>query len=83
MPQSESWLAFISALYCVSSCSGSDLAVSERHLTLNAGNWNCDRRRYPEEKGVGESRAMGMGGCQGTSTQLTIETDRFFGGEIE
>ena len=58
-------------------------AVSERHLTLNAGNWNCDRRRYPEEKGVGESRAMGMGGCQGTSTQLTIETDRSFGGEIE
>ncbi|KDR77599.1 hypothetical protein GALMADRAFT_138681 [Galerina marginata CBS 339.88] len=28
-------------------------AVTELHLTLNAGNWNYDRWGYPEEKGVG------------------------------
>ena len=29
-----------------------EYAVSELHLTLNAGNWNYDRWGYPEEKGV-------------------------------
>ena len=28
-------------------------AVTELHLTLNAGNWNYDRWGYPQENGVG------------------------------
>lgn len=30
-----------------------EYAVTELHLTLNAGNWNYDRWGYPEESGVG------------------------------
>jgi len=30
-----------------------EYAVTELHLTLNAGNWNYDRWGYPEERGVG------------------------------
>ncbi|RDB15183.1 GPI transamidase component PIG-T [Hypsizygus marmoreus] len=30
-----------------------EYAITEMHLTLNAGNWNYDRWGYPEEAGVG------------------------------
>lgn len=30
-----------------------EYAVTELHLSLNAGNWNYDRWGYPEEKSVG------------------------------
>jgi Gpi16 subunit, GPI transamidase component len=30
-----------------------EYAVTELHLTLNAGNWNYDRWGYPDEPGVG------------------------------
>jgi phosphatidylinositol glycan class T len=30
-----------------------EYAVTELHLTLNAGNWNYDRWGYPAEHGVG------------------------------
>lgn len=30
-----------------------EYAVTELHLTLNAGNWNYDRWGYPDEHGVG------------------------------
>lgn len=30
-----------------------EYAVTELHLTLNAGKWNYDRWGYPDESGVG------------------------------
>jgi GPI-anchor transamidase subunit T len=43
-----------------------EYAVTELHLTLNAGNWNYDRWGYPDEPGVGTGAElwawMGDGG---------------------
>ncbi|KAH9831441.1 Gpi16 subunit GPI transamidase component [Rhodofomes roseus] len=43
-----------------------EYAVTELHLTLNAGNWNYDRWGYPDEPGVGTGAElwawMGEGG---------------------
>ena len=43
-------------------------AVSELHLTLNAGNRNYDRWGYPEEKGVGTGAELWVWMGQGTTT---------------
>ena len=45
-----------------------EYAVSELHLTLNAGNWNYDRWGYPEEKGVSTGAELWAWMGQGTST---------------
>jgi phosphatidylinositol glycan class T len=45
-----------------------EYAVSELHLTLNAGNWNYDRWGYPEEKGVGTGAELWAWMGQGTTT---------------
>ena len=45
-----------------------EYAVSELHLTLNAGNWNYDRWGYPEEKGVGTGAELWAWMGQGTIT---------------
>ena len=43
-----------------------EYAVTELHLTLNAGKWNYDRWGYPDESGVGTGAElwawMGEGG---------------------
>jgi phosphatidylinositol glycan class T len=45
-----------------------EYAVSELHLTLNAGNWNYDRWGYPEEKGVGTGAELWAWMGKGTTT---------------
>ena len=45
-----------------------EYAVSELHLTLNAGNWNYDRWGYPEEKGVGTGAELWAWLGEGTTT---------------
>ena len=45
-----------------------EYAVSELHLTLNAGNWNYDRWGYPEEKGVGTGAELWAWMGEGTTT---------------
>ena len=48
-----------------------EYAVSELHLTLNAGNWNYDRWGYPEEKGVGTGAELWAWMGQGTTTWVS------------
>ncbi|KAG5642984.1 hypothetical protein DXG03_001800 [Asterophora parasitica] len=55
-----------------------EYAVTELHLTLNAGNWNYDRWGYPEEPGVGTGAElwawMGDGG-RSSSGRYTIHPE--------
>ncbi|KAF8959181.1 Gpi16 subunit GPI transamidase component [Flammula alnicola] len=45
-------------------------AVTELHLTLNAGNWNYDRWGYPEEKGVGTGAELWAWMGDGATTTI-------------
>lgn len=45
-----------------------EYAVSELHLTLNAGYWNYDRWGYPEENGVGTGAELWAWMSEGTTT---------------
>ncbi|KAF8817359.1 Gpi16 subunit, GPI transamidase component [Phlegmacium glaucopus] len=47
-----------------------EYAVSELHLTLNAGNWNYDRWGYPEEKGVSTGAELWAWMGEGTTTTV-------------
>ena len=48
-----------------------EYAVTELHLTLNAGNWDYARWGYPEEKGVGTGAELWAWMGQGTTTTLS------------
>ena len=48
-----------------------EYAISELHLTLNAGNWNYDRWGYPEEKGVGTGAELWAWIGQGITTRVS------------
>ncbi|KAF9448798.1 Gpi16 subunit, GPI transamidase component [Macrolepiota fuliginosa MF-IS2] len=53
-----------------------EYAVTELHLTLNAGNWNYDRWGYPEEKGVGTGAELWA--WMGTGAPTSVD-DRWKG----
>ncbi|KAF5374112.1 hypothetical protein D9615_008878 [Tricholomella constricta] len=53
-----------------------EYAVTELHLTLNAGNWNYDRWGYPEEPGVGTGAELWA--WMGDGAQSSID-DRWEG----
>lgn len=53
-----------------------EYAVTELHLTLNAGNWHYDRWGYPEEVGVGTGAELWA--WMGDGAQLSID-DRWKG----
>ncbi|KAF8073389.1 GPI transamidase component PIG-T [Lyophyllum atratum] len=53
-----------------------EYAVTELHLSLNAGNWNYDRWGYPEEPGVGTGAELWA--WMGDGAQLSID-DRWKG----
>ncbi|KAF8223922.1 Gpi16 subunit, GPI transamidase component [Tricholoma matsutake] len=53
-----------------------EYAVTELHLTLNAGNWNYDRWGYPDESGVGTGAELWV--WMGDGAQVSID-DRWKG----
>jgi len=48
-----------------------EYAVTELHLTLNAGNWNYDRWGYPDEQGVGTGAELWA--WMGDGAQVSVD----------
>ncbi|KAK2464580.1 hypothetical protein APHAL10511_003369 [Amanita phalloides] len=49
-----------------------EYAVTELHLTINAGHWNYDRYGYPDEPGVGTGAELWA--WMGTDSEASVDT---------